>query len=122
MSHLQSIVIVLLKVILTNVTAIAAQSNMNGQNGHLQRYASSRPAIGLGKGKVLNDNSNGVNPANGHRQIGQSPPSQDLECDAEIEDLDNVRLREITAKAVSGSLLLMLKWFKRSRTCWQFSA
>lgn len=32
-----------------------------------------------------------------------------------IDELDNIRLREITGKAVSGTLLLMLKWFKRSR-------
>lgn len=33
----------------------------------------------------------------------------------DIEDIDMVRLREITGKAVSGSLLLLIKWFKRSR-------
>jgi len=32
-----------------------------------------------------------------------------------IDELDNLRLREITGKAVSGTLLLLLKWFKRSR-------
>lgn len=39
-----------------------------------------------------------------------------------IDELDNIRLREITGKAVSGTLLLMLKWFKRSRmsTPWPF--
>lgn len=72
--------------------------------------------------QVLTYDSNGVNPANGHPQIGQNPPNQELEGDAEIDDLDNIRLREITAKAVSGSLLLILKWFKRSRTCWQRNA
>jgi len=35
--------------------------------------------------------------------------------DTSIDELDNIRLREITGKAVSGTLLLMLKWFKRSR-------
>jgi hypothetical protein len=33
----------------------------------------------------------------------------------EIEEIDMTRLREITGKAVSGSLLLLVKWFKRSR-------
>lgn len=33
----------------------------------------------------------------------------------DIADLDMVRLREITAKALSGTLILLLKWFKRSR-------
>lgn len=37
------------------------------------------------------------------------------DSDVDIEELDITRLREITGKAVSGSLLLLLKWFKRSR-------
>lgn len=41
--------------------------------------------------------------------------SDSFNADAAIEELDNIRLREITGKAISGSLLLMLKWFKRSR-------
>lgn len=39
----------------------------------------------------------------------------DLFSDTSIDELDNIRLREITGKAVSGTLLLLLKWFKRSR-------
>ncbi|KAJ0359368.1 hypothetical protein COL922a_014573, partial [Colletotrichum nupharicola] len=39
---------------------------------------------------------------------------EDLNCDAAIDELDNIRLREITGKAISGSLLLLIKWFKRS--------
>lgn len=41
--------------------------------------------------------------------------SHNLMSDACIDELDNIRLREITGKAVSGILLLLLKWFKRSR-------
>lgn len=41
--------------------------------------------------------------------------SHDLLSDACIDELDNIRLREITGKAVSGTLVLLLKWFKRSR-------
>lgn len=41
--------------------------------------------------------------------------SADFLSDASIDELDNIRLREITSKAVSGTLLLLLKWFKRSR-------
>lgn len=41
--------------------------------------------------------------------------NEDLNCDAAIDELDNIRLREITGKAISGSLLLLVKWFKRSR-------
>ncbi|KGO68156.1 Phosphatidic acid phosphatase type 2/haloperoxidase [Penicillium italicum] len=81
LSHLQSITIVFLKIILTNVSAVvnqAASQTMHGMNQAL---------------------------------IGSS---HNLLSDACIDELDNVRLREITGKAVSGTLLLLLKWFKRS--------
>lgn len=39
---------------------------------------------------------------------------------ASIDELDNIRLREITGKAVSGTMLLLLKWFKRSRKLMPF--
>lgn len=39
----------------------------------------------------------------------------DLNNEIAIDELDNIRLREVTGKAVSGSLILLLKWFKRSR-------
>ncbi|GAD91534.1 pheromone-dependent cell cycle arrest protein Far11, putative [Paecilomyces variotii No. 5] len=79
MPNLQSVVIVFLKVILTNVSVMVNQAN--GQNGF---------------------------------PSGQNGLSPELDSDAAIEELDNLRLREITGKGVSGSLLLMLKWFKRS--------
>ena len=47
---------------------------------------------------------------------GPTSIAEDLNSEAAIEELDNVRLREITGKAISGSLLLLVKWFKRSRT------
>jgi hypothetical protein len=50
--------------------------------------------------------------SNGH---GINGSSADFLSDASIDELDNIRLREITGKAVSGTLLLLLKWFKRSR-------
>ncbi|PGG97216.1 hypothetical protein AJ79_09299 [Helicocarpus griseus UAMH5409] len=76
--NLQSIVIVLLKEILVNITETASsQQKANGQNNYVQ----------------------------------------DGERDDEKEDsegLDATRHREITSAAISGCLLLMLKWFKRS--------
>jgi hypothetical protein len=33
------------------------------------------------------------------------------------EEIDIARHREITSKAVSAIILLLLKWFKASRTC-----
>jgi hypothetical protein len=41
-------------------------------------------------------------------QIAEKPPPT-------IEDIDILRHREITSKAVSAILILTLKWFKASR-------
>ncbi|GKZ68391.1 hypothetical protein AnigIFM50267_003071 [Aspergillus niger] len=90
--HLQSITIVFLKIILTNVSAMVSQAN--GQAAQ---------AMGDGYGSVINGFP--ANHANGHI---------DLNSEAAIDELDNIRLREITGKAISGSLLLLVKWFKRS--------
>jgi hypothetical protein len=49
--------------------------------------------------------------ANGYpstSSVHEEPPT-------DMEEIDMARLREVTGKAVSGSLLLLLKWFKRSR-------
>ncbi|KAH2696546.1 hypothetical protein KXV96_008194 [Aspergillus fumigatus] len=89
--HLQSITIVFLKIILTNVSAMVNPAS--GQNGHAM--------------------SDGYGAVNGFPAAPNSF-SDSFNADAAIEELDNIRLREITGKAISGSLLLMLKWFKRS--------
>ncbi|KAJ5203890.1 Phosphatidic acid phosphatase type 2/haloperoxidase [Penicillium cinerascens] len=82
LAHLQSITIVFLKIILTNVSAVVNQANTSASQSM----------------------------SNGHGVNG----SADFFPDTSIDELDNIRLREITGKAVSGTLLLMLKWFKRS--------
>ncbi|KAJ6177920.1 Phosphatidic acid phosphatase type 2/haloperoxidase [Penicillium mononematosum] len=81
LSHLQSITIVFLKIILTNVSAVVSQATSQTTQG-------------------MSHSMNGS--------------SHNLLSDASIDELDNIRLREITGKAVSGTLLLLLKWFKRS--------
>lgn len=45
---------------------------------------------------------------------GQLSDNEDR-TDPAIEGLNDARSREISAKAVSGILLLLLKWFKLSR-------
>lgn len=45
---------------------------------------------------------------------GQAPESPEGAADL-VEELNVVRAREITSKAVSGILLMLLKWFKISR-------
>ena len=37
------------------------------------------------------------------------------------EEIDMARHREITSKAVSAILILLLKWFKASRECYELS-
>ncbi|KAL4735996.1 hypothetical protein BDV11DRAFT_173349 [Aspergillus similis] len=90
--HLQSVVIVLLKIVLTNVSALV-NNQANGQNGG--SASESFSAVHAGASSFNND-------------------TEDLTCDATIDELDIIRVREITSKAISGSLLLLLKWFKRS--------
>ncbi|KAJ5936091.1 hypothetical protein N7454_005389 [Penicillium verhagenii] len=81
--HLQSITIVFLKIILTNVSAVVNQANSQTSQ----------------------------NMSNGH---GPDGSSADFFAEPSVDELDNIRLREITSKAVSGTLLLLVKWFKRS--------
>lgn len=110
MPQLQSVVIVLLKVILAHVTAIVNQNN--GQNGLQSGFSFpenggdaviSKPKSNLNLAQQLNGASKGPN---GHL---------DDNADPGLEELNAIRLREITAKAISGILIMLLKWFKLSR-------
>jgi hypothetical protein len=94
--NLQSLIIVLIKAILAHVTALVTQSSgANGLQGGFQFQenqtgtASARPDM------------NGVN---GHNPIV-----------ATNEELDAMRTQEVLDKAVTGTLVLILKWFKVSR-------
>lgn len=99
--HLQSLIMVLLKTILANVTSLIQAQAANGQNG---------PHGGFG----FPEGQNGIVP--------QKPETNGvmngLNLDAahvSTEELDAVRSQEITAKAASGILVLLLKWLKISR-------
>ncbi|KAF1970188.1 N1221-domain-containing protein [Bimuria novae-zelandiae CBS 107.79] len=88
---LQSVIIVLIKGILTHVTALVTQAN--GQNG-------------LQSGFQYQDNQNSrpeTDCVNGHNGTV-----------ATNEELDAMRTQEILDKVVSGILMLVLKWFKVS--------
>ena len=100
--NLQSVVIVLLKAILQNVTAIIAQGVSQQHPGLANRGP--------------NGNVNGQSGAN--RQDGANGANSPLSPEPSIEDIDASRTREITAKAATGIMLLMLKWFKLSRKSW----
>ncbi|PYH94256.1 pheromone-dependent cell cycle arrest protein Far11 [Aspergillus ellipticus CBS 707.79] len=94
--HLQSITIVFLKIVLTNVSAMVNQAN--GQSSQVMGYVTCPDGYSSVNGFPANH-------PNGHG---------DLNSEAAIDELDNIRSREITGKAISGSLLLLVKWFKRS--------
>lgn len=125
MPYLQSLVIVLLKVVLSNVTALITQPvTVPGQTGMppsmLPRGLSKVDPQAQPKGKENNGRYTNEFSTDTNR------PAEDMPA-ISVEDLDAARSREITAKAVSGVLLLLLKWFKISRTstfvlCWLFKS
>jgi hypothetical protein len=85
---------VLIKAILSHVTALVTQSN--GPNG-LQSGFQFQEQNGQANGATTNgaNNSHGSAPLN--------------------EEVDAMRSQEILDKAVTGILMLLLKWFKVSR-------
>ena len=100
--YLQSLIMVLLKTILANVTALITQ-NANGQNGMHGNFNFPEGQNGVPAQKPeTNGVVNGLNLDAAH---------------VSTEELDAVRSQEITAKAASGILVLLLKWFKVSRKC-----
>ena len=97
---MQSFVIVMLKVILANVTSLLTQnaagtSVLPGGN-HSQESQ--------GSGLVGN-----------YGEATYAIPGYHDSRSVPIEELDAIRAQEIMAKAVSGILILLLKWFKLSR-------
>lgn len=92
--YLQSVVIVLLKAVLQNVTDLVTKGG--GQNG-LQAGIQFNDTGGMtnGNGKPI---ENGI----GHGDGSEST----------AEELDKLRSHEISGKALSAILLLLLKWFK----------
>ncbi|KAK4550631.1 hypothetical protein LTR36_000210 [Oleoguttula mirabilis] len=96
--HLQSVVIVLLKAVLQNVSELVTKTN--GQNG------------GLAAGIQFSE-ANGVNGMARNTENGINGATDGIEC-TPAEELDRLRSQEIAAKALSAILLLLLKWFKVS--------
>ncbi len=98
--HLQSCVIVLLKVILLNLTALLANpTQANGVNGN-----------------AFPENGDGPHKDDGRAHEGGTDDENAHDKPVlTLEQLEAERAREIEFKAVSGVLLLLLKWFKLSR-------
>ncbi|KAL8964362.1 MAG: hypothetical protein Q9183_004504, partial [Haloplaca sp. 2 TL-2023] len=108
--HLQSVVLVLWKVIFTNVSHLVAQAN--GTN-----------APGLSNGISFGEDNPGASPVKRRMNISSAtvdglanghPSDLDDGSDPVIEELNNVRLREISSKAIAAIFILLLKWFKLS--------
>jgi hypothetical protein len=104
--HLQSLVIVLLKAVLANVTALITQAIGQSQGGLGPSYRSETNLRGAGVGQGQNRQQDAAN---------IPPPSTVDLSELPIDEIEAMRSREITAKAVSGILLILLKWFKVSR-------
>ncbi|KAL8749025.1 MAG: hypothetical protein Q9199_007942, partial [Rusavskia elegans] len=108
--HLQSLVLVLWKIVFTNVSYLVTQAN--GQNGLAVpngiSFPEDNPENGPGKRKL---NPNAVSPDG----MGNGNPAEfEHEPDPVMEELNAIRLREISTKAISAILLTLLRWFKLS--------
>lgn len=96
--------IVLLKAVLANVTALITQPMSQQQGGLAPGYRSE-----------VNLRANGVQQNRQQDPAISSLPITIDPADLPIDEIEAMRSREITAKAVSGILLILLKWFKVSR-------
>ncbi|KAI1876479.1 hypothetical protein JX265_004005 [Neoarthrinium moseri] len=94
--QLQSVVIVLMRVVLANVTAFITMPQ-RGQDAQANNARMNQA------GMPLLRSQDGINGSG-------SQDSPDLS----LEDLDQLRQRELEGKALSGVILLLLKWFKIS--------
>lgn len=112
MPQLQSVVIVLLKVVLANVTALVTQMNGNGQNGTSFGFAGQENGDTNGQSKTKANINAGRQPNGSVNEHGEGGDDNHALA---VEELNSLRLREVSSKAVSGVLLLLLKWFKISR-------
>ena len=112
--YLQSLVMVLLKVVLANVTALVTQSGQpEGVNG-----VGAEQANGDGQSQGPSKDQNGRPGAAASAASGEVEESEDDKRPVmSHEEVDAMRMREVTSKAVSGLLLLLLRWFKISREC-----
>lgn len=98
-----------------NVSALVSQTN--GPNGLQNGFPFAEDSVdGQGKRRT---NPNSAVQTNGvpNGQFFENADGPDLA----VEELNALRVREITSKAVSGILLMLLKWFKLSRMLFRIS-
>jgi hypothetical protein len=68
-----------------------------------------------GQQGAANQNGGRANGAQGQANNGLNGPAKVDTGSPSDSDVDEARSREIAAKAVTGILILLLKWFKLSR-------
>ena len=107
--HLQSLIIVLWKATFANVSALVSQSN--GLNGMQNGFNFSDENVDPQSKRKSNPNSAVQLNGTSNAQLSDREDSTDVV----VDELNAIRLREITSKAVSGIILMLLKWFKLSR-------
>ena len=105
--HLQSLIVVLWKVAFANVSSMVAQNGSNGLPNGFSLGEDSAEAPNKRKQNSSMNNMNGVE----HGRLVDNGDG----LDPEVEDLNATRTREISFKAISGTLITLLKWFKLSR-------
>lgn len=103
--------VVFWKLVFSHVSSVVAQNGPDRlQNGTSFPEDGSNEAQGKRRANTSSSaNINGM--ANG--QLAENEDG----TDPVVEELNALRSREITTKAVSGVLLILLKWFKLSRGC-----
>lgn len=101
--------IVLLKAVLANVTALITQPI----TGQPQQQNGLQPGF-QSESNLRNNAAGQRRPAHAQEAQNPSQPAVFDVRDLPIDDLEALRQREITLKAVSGILLVLLKWFKVS--------
>ena len=101
--------VVFWKLVFSHVSNLVAQNGRDGlQNGTSFPDDVSNEAQGKKRANANHSaNINGM--ANG--QLAENEDG----TDPVVEELNALRSREITTKAVAGALLMLLKWFKLSR-------
>ena len=97
--------VVFWKLVFSHVSSVVAQNGQTPfpEDGSNEAQGKRRPNTSSSA------NINGM--ANG--QLAENEDG----TDPAVEELNSLRSREITTKAVSGVLLVLLKWFKLSRMC-----
>ena len=108
--HLQSLVIVVTRALMVNVSDVAAKT---GANGGLQAgitFPSENPnglLNGMGSAKPVENGGNNINGVSGIDGAGTG-------IESTAEEVGNLRNMEIQGKASSAIVLMLLKWFKAS--------